>query len=208
MITINKDTKLYGSFSNNPGNNGCLFFNKKFEEDCINAIYKSFYSDSIENTILAVKHLRFSGFALSSPHKIEVVKFLNYLDIHSEQMQSVNTVVNKEGNLYGFNTDWIAIYQYFKNKNINHINIIGTGGFAKAIVYALTKLNISFSLVFRKDIHNIDDIKNEYFINATPIEIVSNKNTILDMRPNTELGREIALIQAEEQYKIYKEWMV
>ena len=46
---INKDTKIYGSFSNNPGNNGCKFFNKKFQENNINAIYKSFYSNNIND---------------------------------------------------------------------------------------------------------------------------------------------------------------
>ena len=32
MIMINKDTQLYGSFSDNPGNNGCNFFNKGFKK--------------------------------------------------------------------------------------------------------------------------------------------------------------------------------
>lgn len=207
MNSINKDTRLYGSFSTSPGNNGCIFFNKKFAEDNINAIYKSFYSDSIENTIISTKHLNFSGFALSSPHKVNVVKYLDYLDEDSKKINSVNTVVNDSSKLIGFNTDWIAIYEYFKDKEYKHINIIGFGGFGKAISYALTKLEISFSILLRNDINKIDDVSDKYFINATPVEIISKKNTILDMRPTTELGKEIALIQAEEQYKIYKKWM-
>ena len=43
---IDKDTKIYGSFSNNPGNNGCKFFNAQFKKEGINAIYKSFYSNN------------------------------------------------------------------------------------------------------------------------------------------------------------------
>ena len=54
---INKDTKIYGSFSSTPGNNGCLFFNEKFNEDKINAIYKSFYSNDIKKSIEAAKTL-------------------------------------------------------------------------------------------------------------------------------------------------------
>jgi len=38
MIVINKDTKLYGSFSESPGNNGCVFFNTAFERYIINVI--------------------------------------------------------------------------------------------------------------------------------------------------------------------------
>ena len=44
---INKETKIYCSFSSNPGNNGCIFFNSEFKELNMNAIYKSFYSDII-----------------------------------------------------------------------------------------------------------------------------------------------------------------
>ena len=67
---INKDTKIYGSFSNNPGNNGCKFFNSKFKEDNINAIYKSFYSSNIRDSINAVKILGIKGCAISMPFKV------------------------------------------------------------------------------------------------------------------------------------------
>jgi hypothetical protein len=59
MIMINKDTQLYGSFSDKPGNNGCMFFNKGFKKHKIDAIYKSFYSIDIKKTIGSVKHLNF-----------------------------------------------------------------------------------------------------------------------------------------------------
>ena len=76
-MLVNKDTKIFCSFSNNPGNNGCVFFNNKFQENNINAIYKSFYSDNIEKSIEAVKTLNISGFAISMPFKVET---LNYID--------------------------------------------------------------------------------------------------------------------------------
>ena len=47
MSLINKDTKLFGSFSDNPGSRGSEFFNKQFAFHGINAIYKSFYSINI-----------------------------------------------------------------------------------------------------------------------------------------------------------------
>ena len=46
---INKDTEIYCSFSSNPGNNGCVFFNKVFKKKNIDAIYKSFYSNDIND---------------------------------------------------------------------------------------------------------------------------------------------------------------
>lgn len=203
MITINKDTKLYGSFSENPGNNGCVFFNSKFEEYNINAIYKSFYSTDIDKTILSVKHLNFSGFALSMPLKEKVYDFLDEFDESVISIRACNTVINVDGTLHGYNTDWVGVYKYFENKGLNHINIIGFGGFGKAVSYAFNKLGISFSIVLRKDIENIDDVSDQYFINATPADIKSNKNIIIDARPFTEEGKIIANLQAKEQFRLY-----
>ena len=53
-MLINKDTEIYCSFSSNPGNNGCNFFNDKFVSNNINAIYKSFYSEDIDNNLLVL----------------------------------------------------------------------------------------------------------------------------------------------------------
>lgn len=201
---INKDTKLYGSFSETPGNNGCLFFNTAFESYNINAIYKSFYSNDIKKTIEAVKHLEFSGFALSMPHKINVIPYLNHLDEISHKIGAVNTVINNNGELTGYNTDFFGIIDFFSYINVGkNINIIGNGGFSKAIQYACRKLNIEYKIFERKDIDTIPLITNETFINATPIEIKSIYNRIIDLRPNTFYGKMVAENQAKHQFKLY-----
>ena len=94
-MLINKDTKIFGSFSTQPGNNGCEFFNKKFYTNNINAIYKSFYSDNIQQSIEAVKILDIKGFAVSMPFKIEVLKYVNEIDIVAQEIGSANTIINK-----------------------------------------------------------------------------------------------------------------
>jgi len=201
--TINKDTKIYGSFSSNPGNNGCIYFNSRFEADSINAIYKSFYSDDIKKSVIAAKVLNFSGFAISMPFKEEVLNLVDIIDPAAKEISAANTVINNNGFLKAFNTDWMGVYNFFKDANLKHVNIIGTGGFAKAIVYAFDKLGMTFSIVTRSEISSIDEVSDQYFINATPIEIKSEKNTIFDGRPFTGVGRVIAELQAEEQYKLY-----
>lgn len=208
MNIINKDTKLYGSFSSNPGNNGCIFFNSRFEADGINAIYKSFYSDNIKKSVVAAKTLNFSGFAISMPFKEEILNLVDVIDPAAKEIGAANTIINNNGFLQAFNTDWIGVYTLFKDANLKHVNIIGTGGFAKAIVYAFNKLDMTFSIITRSEILSIDEVSNQYFINATPIEIKSDKNTILDGRPFTGAGRVIAEFQAEEQYTIYRKWML
>ena len=71
------------------------------------------------------------------------------------------------------------------------------------LVVEESSININFSIVSRNDIPNIDDVDNQYFINATPIEINSIKNKIIDLRPHTENGKIVAKFQAIDQFKLY-----
>lgn len=201
MSFINKDTKIYGSFSLNPGNNGCEYFNRRFKEDGINSIYKSFYSNDIEKSINAAKELDFKGFAISSPFKIKVLKYVNELDYNVQQIGAANTIINNNGILKAYNTDYIGVFNYLKNFNIKKLIILGDGGFSKAVKYACNILNIDTEIINRKNWNKLINLKGIIF-NATPVEIYTNQ-TIIDGRPFTKEGKEIALLQAEEQYKIY-----
>lgn len=199
-VLINKDTKLYGSFSNNPGNNGCLFFNEAFEKYKINAIYKSFYSDDIEQTIQSVKHLQFSGFALSMPLKMSIYQHLDEYDTSVVEIGACNTVVIKNNKLYGYNTDWIGFSQYILN-SVNELTILGNGGFSKAVQYACRLKNIDYTIIERKDWGKVYDLEG-YVFNATPIDVIT-KGTLIDGRPHTDTGKIISRLQAKEQFKLY-----
>ena len=200
-MQINKDTKIYGSFSSNPGNNGCIFFNTKFQENNINAIYKSFHSDNIQKSIEASKTLNLSGFAVSMPFKKEVLNYVNEIDTNASLIGAANTIVNNDGYLKAYNTDWIGVYNYLKHTKYNFMYILGNGGFSKAVQFALGKLNISFYVIDRKEWGNIPNLKGTIF-NATPVDITTNE-ILIDGRPFKEHGKQISLLQAEEQYKIY-----
>lgn len=200
---INKDTLLFGSFSENPGNNGCKFFNKGFNKQKIDAIYKSFYSIDIEKTVMAVKHLRFSGFALSMPLKKQIFPYLDVLSDSVLSTGAANTVLIRDGLLYGYNTDVIGVYEFFKRKKIGYLNIIGNGGFSSAIQYAMNLHKIEYKIWDREMIKNIDGVKGKYFINATPANIETKNNMLIDARPFTKEGKRIFKFQALEQFKLY-----
>jgi len=199
-VSINKDTKLYGSFSNNPGNNGCLFFNEAFERYNINAVYKSFYSDDIEQTIRSVKHLQFSGFALSMPLKTSVYQHLDEYDTSVVEIGACNTVLIENNKLYGYNTDWIGVSQYLLN-SIDELTILGNGGFSKAVQYACRVNNINYTVIERKDWGKVYDLEG-YVFNATPIDVIT-KGNLIDGRPHTDTGKIISRLQAKEQFKLY-----
>ncbi len=197
---INKDTLIFASFSSSPGNNGCIFFNNKFEKYNLNAIYKSFYSENIKQSLDSAKILKFSGFAVSMPFKFEITKYVDYLDDPVVKIGAANTVIIKNGKTYAYNTDWLAVQEYLSINNIKKITILGDGGFSKAVQYACTQSDIVYDLITRS---NWEDIKNQtgVLFNATPVEVEANN--LIDGRPHTETGKEIALLQAEEQFTLY-----
>jgi shikimate dehydrogenase len=208
-MNINKDTKIYGSFSDNPGNNGCIFFNNEFEKHGINAIYKSFYSTDSAKLVESVKHLNFSGFALSMPLKVDIMNYLDEIDSAALEIGAVNTVINNDGKLTGYNTDWLGVKKYIEILPYctDHITILGNGGFSKAVQYACKKLDINYTIITRK---NWDELYNKDFwlsgtinliFNATPIDIIVAN--LIDGRPFTETGKIIANFQAKEQFLIY-----
>ena len=202
VIMINKDTKIYCSFSSNPGNNGCIFFNDEFERNGIDAIYKSFYSDDIKKSIEAVKSLGIKGFALSMPFKIEALDYVDEVEESARKIGSINTVVNKDGYLKGYNTDWIGVKKYFETRRFDSIYIIGNGGFSKAVQYTWDVMDIGFEVITRENWNIIEELKDKIIFNATPVDI-NTDNFLIDGQPHTDTGREIALYQAKEQFKIY-----
>ena len=199
---INKDTKIYCSFSSNPGNNGCVFFNGKFQEHSINAIYKSFYSNDIKKSIEAVKSLDIKGFALSMPFKIEALDYVDEVEDSVRKIGSINTVVNKDGYLKGYNTDWVGVKKYFEIRRFDSIYIIGNGGFSKAVQYTCDVMDIGFEVITRENWNILEELEDKIIFNATPVD-VNTDNFLIDGRPHTDTGREITMYQAKEQFKIY-----
>lgn len=201
-MLIDKDTKIFCSFSINPGNNGCVFFNEKFKQNNVNALYKSFFSDNIKKSIEAVKTLGISGFAVSMPFKIEILNYVDQVDEIAQTIGSCNTVINKEGKLIAYNTDWIGIKNYLLQTKIpSSVLLAGNGGFSRAAQFTFNKMKIPFDIITRKNWSDLQNSDRTIF-NATPIKI-DNKNNLIDARPTEYQGKIIARLQAEEQFKLY-----
>ena len=87
------------------------------------------------------------------------------------------------------------------DNEIKSLTILGNGGFSKAVQYACYKLDISHNLITRNNWHKIPETTGTIF-NTTPVEI-STDCDFIDGRPSTETGKELARLQAIEQYKLY-----
>ena len=93
----------------------------------------------------ALKKIKISGFNVTIPHKIDIMKFLDESDENSKLIGASNTVKNQNETLTGYNTDMQGflepiIHRELDIKNSN-ILLYGAGGAARAIVVAFAKQN-------------------------------------------------------------------
>lgn len=202
---INKNTDIYCSFSSNPGNSGCTYFNSIFKEKNINAIYKSFYSNNILDSLKAVKSLGIKGFAVSMPFKVEIVQYLEDLDSTALSIGAVNTILNNDGYLTGYNTDYLAAKEVLDECLGVDLYILGDGGYSLAVQQASKDLGYVPNIITRDNWNNIKNIQNSIIFNCTPVENiqVNDSNKFIDCITSTETGKRLSSIQASHQLKLY-----
>ena len=84
-----------------------------------------------------VRAMNMRGINLTIPHKVEVLQYLDELSEAAEIIGAVNMVVNKNGKLWGENTDGKGYLTSLKDSGISperkNIMILGAGGAARAI---------------------------------------------------------------------------
>jgi shikimate dehydrogenase len=211
-MNINKDTKIFGSFSLNAGNNGNIFFNNNFQNLNINAIYRSFSITNIEDAIKAAKCLNFGGFAISMPFKKEVIKFVDDISDEVKEIGACNTIINNNGKLIAYNTDYIGVRETIKNKinentltELENVYILGDGGMAAATKYALTQIYLKYKIINRNNWNEIETLKNKIIINCTPVKDIKydDSNMFIDTLPDSEDGKYIHNVQAKKQFYLY-----
>lgn len=190
---ITKDTKLCMSLAARPGNFGTLFHNYLYAKLNLDYVYKAFTTTNLKDAIFGIKALGIRGCAVSMPYKEDCIQYLDELDISASSIQSVNTIVNTDGYLKAYNTDYIAIENLLK---INKINVDttfvvrGNGGMAKAVLGALYDNGFSNGTVMSRREkegselaslygykHKLDseDVEAKLLINATPIGMAGGK---------------------------------
>ena len=95
--------------------------------------FDGFMKSLVENGI--------SGLAVSLPYKETIMKYLDEVDEAAKEIGAVNTVVNRDGRLYGYNTDYIGVERALEGIELKNKScvVIGAGGAARGVLYALLK---------------------------------------------------------------------
>jgi shikimate dehydrogenase len=136
---LNKDTTLCISLAGRPSNLGTRFHNYLYEELGLNFVYKAFTTGDIEAAIGGVRALGIRGCSVSMPFKEAVIPLVQELTASAQAIDSVNTIVNDDGRLTAYNTDYEAVAELIGQRGLDPaapVLLRGSGGMAKAVVAA------------------------------------------------------------------------
>ncbi|WP_051209046.1 shikimate 5-dehydrogenase [Propionicicella superfundia] len=136
---LTKDTRLCISLAGRPGNTGTRFHNYLYDALGLDYVYKAFTTTDIVAAIGGVRALGIRGCAVSMPWKSAVILLVDEMDPSAAAIESVNTIVNTDGRLRAYNTDYLAIVSLLRDHGVTPRStaVLGSGGMAKATVAAL-----------------------------------------------------------------------
>lgn len=122
-----------------------LMHNIAFEISGLNFIYLPFdvTSNSLKDAMKGMTALGIKGFNVTLPLKEKILPLLKDVSEEANIIGAVNTVVNDDGILRGYNTDVAGVIESlnpFKDEIAGaKISVIGTGGAARSVIYALIR---------------------------------------------------------------------
>jgi len=138
--------------------------NAAFDSIGMNAVYVAFEPSSIKNAFDAIKALGIKGASITIPFKVDVLPLCDSVDDLAVRIGSVNTLVNRDGKIEGYNTDGYGLLKSLETHAIDYHNkkilIIGNGGSARAIAYTLAQHNAQITICGR-NINNIIQLAND-----------------------------------------------
>lgn len=156
--------------------------NDAFNENKIDAEYLAFHvkPDGLEDAVKGMKALGISGFNITIPHKETIIPLLDEVDELAKAIGAVNTVMNQDGRLVGYNTDGPGYIKALEEELTDELTakktlIIGAGGAARAIYFTLVKEGVK-----QVDIANRTKERAVHLISECPYEKNSRAFTMAE----------------------------
>lgn len=122
----------------------------------------------LADAISGVRALGIKGLAVTMPHKIALSELLDTVDPLAQRIGAVNTVLNRDGQLHGFNTDWIGIVKPLERLTSlkgKKVAILGAGGAALAAIFGCTEAGASVT-VFNRTLDKLADLVQRFQCNT------------------------------------------
>lgn len=134
--------------------------------------------EELGHAVRGMKALGFIGFNVTIPHKVAIIPFLDELDETAKEIGAVNTVVNKDGKLIGYNTDGVGYLRSLEEETAfslqdKTVTILGAGGAARAVSITLAKAGVKQMFIANRTVEKAEELANviETFTSASAVSL-------------------------------------
>lgn len=136
--------------------------------------------EKLGDAVQAIRTLGFRGVNVTIPHKVAVMQYLDVLDESAVAVGAVNTIVNDNGVLTGYNTDGIGYVRSLKAEAISDLSgvkimVIGAYGAARGIVAALLQEKPSSIIIANRSVDKAEDLASKCRSKGNVIGISMNE---------------------------------
>lgn len=143
ISTINANTYLYCVLGHPVSHSlSPLMHNAAFEKTGYNAVYLAFdiKEHELDQTIAGIRAMGIKGASVTIPYKIRVMDYLDEIDDTAVRIGAVNTIINNDGYLSGYNSDCPGAMWALREKTAirgKKVVMAGAGGAARAIGFGI-----------------------------------------------------------------------
>lgn len=117
-----------------------LVHNAAFEHLGLDYVFLACRVEHLKEAVEGIRALAFKGISVTIPHKVAVMNYLDEIEAVAGRIGAVNTVVNRDGRLIGYNTDWsgaVRALEDVMSLQGKTAAVLGAGGAARAIAFGL-----------------------------------------------------------------------
>ena len=172
-----------------------LMHNAALEEMHIDGRYTAYCIKDLESAVNGVRGMDIRGVSVTIPFKVAVMAYLDEVDGDALKIGAVNTIVNQNGKLKGYNTDWTGLVQSLDD--VLDIEgkvfvILGAGGTARAAIFGILKKG-GIPIVINRNVQRGEQLAQEWGCSFYPLNEVGKvsadcliNTTSVGMMPDTE----------------------
>jgi 3-dehydroquinate dehydratase / shikimate dehydrogenase len=181
---INRRTEVFGIMGKPVGHSlSPHIHNAAFQNAGVNAVYLPFEVSDVDQFMRRMVHPRsrelkwnLRGLSVTAPHKSAVMNCLDWIDPTAKEMGAVNTILIRDDELRGYNTDAAAFIAPLKRKFGSlqgaRCAVIGAGGGARAALWALRRAGATTALFVRNP-EQARRVAAEFTLDSQPLAAAS-----------------------------------
>lgn len=147
-------------------------------------------SEDVQTVVDAVRAMDVRGLTVTIPHKVEVMQYLDEIDPIAQNIGAVNTVVNENGKLKGYNTDWLGVVtplEKYTSLQGKKVAILGAGGAARAMIYGVMERGATVT-IFNRTLEKAQELAAETGAQARSLDDVADIKNYDIIMNSTSLG--------------------